>query len=339
VASNCSTEGRGFGLSRWRSMPNAVMGEYCCEQHGEDGEPGPDAPVDASHFSSGRRKSSLLMGRRTCSWKTPASVSVTSPGVSLNLPKGEVENEENEENEIFIVKLRKRSSSFLESSRARTSSMINGFRSSPDIGVSLNSVDVRPLAVIHYTPAKRPIIPPQAFDAKRMTLVLDLDETLIHSTTSKRYAKSCDFSLRIGGSLTKRGVKFYVFKRPNVEEFLKRVCEWYEVVIFSGSSADYVNAIMKRLDPDRRCTHILSREHCVHAGRGCFVRDLSLLGRDPRHTIIVSNSVVAFGFQPENAIKIPSFLASPADFQLPKLLNILERARFLKDVRNASIRK
>ena len=29
-------------------------------------------------------------------------------------------------------------------------------------------------------------------------------------------------------------VSFYVFKRPYLDEFLDRVCEWYDVVVFTA---------------------------------------------------------------------------------------------------------
>jgi len=91
-----------------------------------------------------------------------------------------------------------------------------------------------------------PIRPGQ--EAKR-TLVLDLDETLVHS--SFKPVPNPDFIISI--ELENVMHKVYVRKRPGVDHFLKAVGERYEVVIFTASLAKYADPLLDILDPKRVC--------------------------------------------------------------------------------------
>ena len=104
----------------------------------------------------------------------------------------------------------------------------------------------------------------------------------------------------------------YVIKRPGCDEFLTRMGRLYEVVIFTASLCKYADPLLDLLDPENVMRARLFREACVfHEGN--FVKDLSLIGRDPRVTIIVDNSPASFLFQPENAILCDTFIDNKED--------------------------
>jgi len=67
---------------------------------------------------------------------------------------------------------------------------------------------------------------------------------------------------------------------------------------------------MELLDPQHLCSYKLFREHCTFYNNA-YVKDLSRLGRPLKDTIIVDNSPVAYLFQPENAMPIPSWYDDP----------------------------
>jgi Dullard-like phosphatase family protein len=165
------------------------------------------------------------------------------------------------------------------------------------------------------------LLPPQREDHKgRKTLVLDLDETLVHS--SFRPVPSPDFIITI--ELDGVSHKVYVQKRPGVDEFLEAVAKKFEVVVFTASLDKYANPVLDTLDPKGFCTGRLFREACVqHYGN--YVKDLSLLGRELKHSLIIDNSPFSYLFQQDNAIPITSWFNDKNDRELYDLLPFLNQ--------------
>jgi RNA polymerase II subunit A small phosphatase-like protein len=140
------------------------------------------------------------------------------------------------------------------------------------------------------------------------TLVLDLDETLVHS--SFKYVENADITLPI--EIDGQICTIYVLVRPFVSEFLKRMQKHFELVIFTASLSKYAEPLMLKLDPQGLCGYKLFREHCTFYNNA-FVKDLTRLGRNMKDLIIVDNSPVAYLFQPENAIPAVSWYDDPSD--------------------------
>ena len=93
----------------------------------------------------------------------------------------------------------------------------------------------------------------------RKTLVIDLDETLVHS--SFKYMKSHNFSVNVYIAGSFQGI--YVNVRPYANEFLKQLSEIYEIVVWTASISEYASAVMDKLDNSNGYIHHrLYREHC-----------------------------------------------------------------------------
>jgi Dullard-like phosphatase family protein len=151
----------------------------------------------------------------------------------------------------------------------------------------------------------------------RKCLVLDLDETLVHSAFTK---VSCEIVLDL--NIANERHKVYVKKRPGVDEFLKVVSQWFEVVIFTASTSLYANPLIDKLDIYGAVDHRLFRDSCTRYRAG-YVKDLSKLGRNLEDVIIIDNSPVCYALQPENAIPIKTWRDDPLDTELLDLLPIL----------------
>lgn len=70
-------------------------------------------------------------------------------------------------------------------------------------------------------------------DQGKKCLVLDLDETLVHS--SFKPINNADFIIPVEIENVVHSV--YVLKRPGVDEFLKRLGPQFEIVVFTASLA------------------------------------------------------------------------------------------------------
>ena len=94
----------------------------------------------------------------------------------------------------------------------------------------------------------------------RKCLVLDLDETLVHS--SFKILNQADFTIPV--EIEGQYHNVYVIKRPGVDAFMKRVGELYEVVVFTASVSKYGDPLLDQLDIHRVVHHRLFRESCYN---------------------------------------------------------------------------
>jgi len=165
---------------------------------------------------------------------------------------------------------------------------------------------------------------------KRKTLILDLDETLVHSTIKAVTHHHITVDVLIDGMTC----TFYVIKRPHVDLFLKKVAEWFDLIIFTASMQQYADPLIDQLDTSKLVKGRLFRESCL-AKEGNFVKDLTLIGQDLATTIIVDNSPIAYSHNKENALPIENWMGdNPQDDALLNLLPFLNGLRFTSDVRS-----
>lgn len=91
---------------------------------------------------------------------------------------------------------------------------------------------------------------------------------------------------------------------------------------------------MDKMDPHTYCTDRLFREHCSFIN-GVFVKDLSLVGRNLKDSIIIDNSPTSYMLQPECALPILSWYDDPKDRGLYELIPLLIELARVPDVREA----
>jgi len=175
----------------------------------------------------------------------------------------------------------------------------------------------------------RPLLPPLAPQhAGRKCLVLDLDETLLHS--SFKSIQHADYVVPV--EIEYHWHNVYVIKRPGVDNFLKKMGELYEIVVFTASLSKYADPVLDKLDVNRVVSHRLFRESCYNH-KGNYVKDLSQLGRPMTDTIILDNSPASYIFHPNNAVPVSSWFNDPHDTELTDLCPFLADLRTVDDVR------
>lgn len=170
-------------------------------------------------------------------------------------------------------------------------------------------------------------------DRGKKCLVLDLDETLVHS--SFRAVAGADFVIPVQIEDVVHFV--YVAKRPGVDEFLLEMSKHYEIIIYTASLNKYADPLLDLLDTHKVIRTRLFRESCVYF-EGNYVKDMSLINRDLSQSIIVDNSPNSYVFHPENAIDCSSFIDDPNDRELDQIGACLVGIKDVKDVRNVCTR-
>ncbi|KAI5837500.1 NLI interacting factor-like phosphatase-domain-containing protein [Morchella snyderi] len=163
------------------------------------------------------------------------------------------------------------------------------------------------------------------------TLILDLDETLIHS-------------LAKGGRMTsghmvevkldrQHAILYYVHKRPYCDDFLRKVCKWYNLVVFTASVQEYADPVIDWLEQDRKYFQgRYYRQHCTQRN-GAYIKDLSAVEPDLSKVMIIDNSPTSYCFHEDNAIPIEGWINDPTDIDLLHLIPLLEALQYATDVR------
>ena len=148
----------------------------------------------------------------------------------------------------------------------------------------------------------------------KYTLVLDLDETLVHYVSDNDSA--------------------YIQIRPGAEEFIKELSEFYEIIIFTAALQNYADLIISGLDPDGVVSDKLYRQHTINKDNS-YIKDLDKLGRDIKKVIIIDNISENFSKQPQNGLNICDFEGNEYDEELKYLKEDLIKLIKLKpdDVR------
>ena len=166
--------------------------------------------------------------------------------------------------------------------------------------------------------------------SNRKTLVLDLDETLVHSQFQP-FDVPCDITLKI--ELEDELHDIHVMVRPGVKEFLENMGKIYEIVIFTASVSKYADPLLDIIDKEKYCKFRLFREHCTQINT-CYVKEIKKLGRDLKDVVIVDNSPMSYALNPENGLPILTWFEDKDDRELYNISSILEFLSFVPDVRN-----
>ncbi|KAL8857312.1 MAG: hypothetical protein Q9178_006078 [Gyalolechia marmorata] len=232
----------------------------------------------------------------------------------------------------------------------------------PALTVATIKSPTSPASSLHMTkypraPAPpRPLIPPRqpsystgttsrssaSRRTAQKTLVIDLDETLIHSLAkggrmSSGHMVEVKLNTAVGyGGATlgpQHPILYYVHKRPHCDDFLRKVCKWYDLVVFTASVQEYADPVIDWLEQERKYfSRRYYRQHCTFRN-GAYIKDLSSVEPDLSKVMIIDNSPLSYIFHEDNAIPIEGWINDPTDNDLLHLVPLLEAMQYVMDVR------
>ena len=176
---------------------------------------------------------------------------------------------------------------------------------------------LKPTKYPHAPAPPRPLIPRRqpSYSAQpslqastkltQKTLVIDLDETLIHSLAkggrmSSGHMVEVKLNTTVGYGGTSLGpqhpILYYVHKRPHCDDFLRKVCRWYNLVVFTASVQEYADPVIDWLEQERKYFSArYYRQHCTFRN-GAYIKDLSSVEPDLSKVMILDNSPLSYIF-------------------------------------------
>ena len=171
---------------------------------------------------------------------------------------------------------------------------------------NIGKIDMTNLNIINIKDKNTKTIPLIPFPpSKQYSLVLDLDETLIH---------------------VPKGKNIFIL-RPGLRKFLHSLTEYYELIVFTTGIKEYADQIINFIEKDEKYfSYRLYRESATFLNEQ-YYKDLNKLGRDIKKIIIVDDKEINMELQEENGIIIKPFITEndegKKDFILYDLINIL----------------
>ena len=134
---------------------------------------------------------------------------------------------------------------------------------------------------------------------KDFCLVLDIDETIVHS-----------MNLPFGN---------YFLLRPGVINFLEEMSKLYEIIIFTCSQKIYADNILNKIDIDNNfISHRLYKNHVIYE-KGKSVKKLNMIGRELNKIIFVDNIKSNAKYNLQNLCHVSTWIYDITDDEIIKL--------------------
>jgi CTD small phosphatase-like protein 2 len=169
---------------------------------------------------------------------------------------------------------------------------------------------------------------------RKKTLILDLDETLVHCNDSLDQPYDHLINIKLAdGDIIDVGVNL----RPGLHAFLKQVSRLYEIVIFTASQSFYANEVLNIVDPSNELiSYRLFYDHCFKSQGGHLIKDLRIIkNRHLANVVLVDNAAYSYAMQTENGVPIIPFFNDKRDVELAELSAYLTELAKAPDVREA----
>lgn len=170
-------------------------------------------------------------------------------------------------------------------------------------------------------------------DDKKLLLILDLDETLLHANTDG--TEDYDACLE----LNKNNINYniYVNLRPYLFKFLDFACKYFNIVLFTASCIEYVISVINYIDPSNKYFKgIYTRNSCI-LYKGIYIKFLEVFNINIKNCLIVDNSLLSFCYNLSNGILVNSYYSDKTDEDLLNLVEFLKSLIITNDSKSDSL--
>ena len=180
---------------------------------------------------------------------------------------------------------------------------------------------------------------------KKKLLLLDLDETLIHSEIRNKnnfhilnkLKDKANCYHKVFSYIDNNYLYYFdIFFRPHLFDFLHEIQNYFDIGIFTASSKGYADTIIDYIDPSHTIFNFrLYRDACIPIQNSIYIKDLRIIRNyEANNVILLDNSLYSFINQPKNGMLVYSFYWDDKDDQLIKAKNFLIKYLYkAKDVR------
>ena len=161
--------------------------------------------------------------------------------------------------------------------------------------------------------------------SNKKTLILDLDETLIHSDLDLIYKNHIITLYFDSEEEDEKNIPIPLILRPGLFDFLNYAKEKFELIIFTASHKNYADKIIDYIEKEQKYFSLrLYREHCIFIKPRLYIKDLRIFkNRDLKNIVLIDNSIFSFAHQLSNGILVTSFYNDDNDFFLYNLKEYL----------------
>ena len=166
--------------------------------------------------------------------------------------------------------------------------------------------------------------------SQKKKLILDLDETLVHSGFNP-FTRESDISLQI--NIDGKTHTINILKRPHVDEFLQEVSNYFDVYVFTASMEEYASPVIDLIDKNNIVKGKFFRQDCIF-NNGLYIKDLLKVSNDLSNVIIIDNNPSSYATNEDNGIPIKTWYDDLNDNELQKLIPLLKYLSNVNDVRN-----
>lgn len=151
-------------------------------------------------------------------------------------------------------------------------------------------------------------------------LILDLDETLIHSDLDMKWSAH-DFYIK-----TEDDSVIPINIRPYLFEFLEFCNINFDIIIYTASCKDYADPVIDFIEKEKSYfKYRFYREHCISYG-SFLLKDISIFEKPLNQTLIIDNNLFSFAHYLKNGILISSYYNESNDLDLVSLMEFFNQS-------------